>query len=368
MARADLLKKLFQCFAVHDDDGFRQTADEIIAEESRSNHHVLAEDLRAILSRRNGDAVKSHMPTPMISLPRDSRDAASLVTIREPVATMEDVILDDGTRLRVDRVMDENRSRDRLAAFNLRPKQKLLFCGPPGCGKTLTAEATAHELGLPFALTRVDAVVSSYLGETSANLRRVFDFATANPCVLLLDEFDSIGKSRDDLHEVGELKRVVNSFLQMLDGFSGQGLVIAATNHQSLLDPALWRRFDEVIYFPKPTANEIVLLVKMLLRGVEKEAFEPSSLARSFKGFAHSEICDVVNGAIKKMVLSGGSVLHECDILEELKQYQHRLDVYRSFMDHANELPQGGKTNGRHAAAKIVADGQHFRTTRANGD
>ena len=347
MARADLLKRLFQCFAVHDDDGFRKAADEIISEAARSNHRLLAEDLRAILSRKNSNTGNSPSPTPMIALPSDAPDAAMLVAIRQPIASMEDVILDEDTQLRVNRILDEIRSRDRLAAFNLRPKQKLLFCGPPGCGKTLTAEAIAHELGMPFGLTRVDAVVSSYLGETSANLRRVFDFAEANPCVLLLDEFDSIGKSRDDPHEVGELKRVVNSFLQMLDGFSGQGLVIAATNHQSLLDPALWRRFDDVIYFPKPTPNETVRLLTMLLRGIDKSTPEPSHIARSFKGFAHSEICDVVKGAIKKMVLTGGSVLNENTILDELKQYHHRMDVYRSFSDHANALPQAGKSNGK---------------------
>lgn len=198
----------------------------------------------------------------------------------------------------------------------------------------------------------MDAVVSSYLGETSSNLRRVFDFAAANPCVLLLDEFDSIGKSRDDPHEVGELKRVVNSFLQMLDGFNGQGLVIAATNHQSLLDPALWRRFDDVIYFPKPTPNEAVRLVKLLLRGIEKVVVEPSRLARSLNGLAHSEICDVVRGAIKKMVLADKSTLSENDVSEELKQYRHRMDIYRSFVDHTNELPQNGKSNGNGKRAK----------------
>ena len=347
MARADLLKKLFQSFAVHDDVGFRQTADEIIVEEDRSNHHVLAEDLKAILSRKGNNSEKRPSQTSLIALPQESRDAALLVETRSPIASMEDVVLDQDTELRVNRVLEEIRSRDKLKSFNLRPKQKLLFCGPPGCGKTLTAEAIAHELGLPFSLTRVDAVVSSYLGETSSNLRRVFDFAGSTPCVLLLDEFDSIGKSRDDPHEVGELKRVVNSFLQMLDGFTGQGLVIAATNHQSLLDPALWRRFDEVIYFPRPTPNEIVRLIRVLLRGIEKADFEPSRLSRLFKGFAHSEICDVVHGAIKKMVMADSSVLSENDIDEELKQYRHRMEIYQSFTDHTNELPQNGKTNGK---------------------
>src|SRR5262249_4991728 len=129
-------------------------------------------------------------------------------------------------------------------------------CGPPGCGKSVVAEGLAHDLYLPLATVRFDAVVSSYLGETGANLRKVFDFARGRPVVLLFDEFDAIGKHRTALDEHGELKRVVTSFLQLLDSFHAETLTIAATNHQGLLDPALWRRFDEILYFPPPNSEE----------------------------------------------------------------------------------------------------------------
>ncbi len=170
----------------------------------------------------------------------------------EPARRLTDLVLDEATRKTLERIVDENRKADLLKTYGSRPANRILFCGPPGCGKTVSAEAIAAELYLPLALVRFDAVVSSYLGETAANLRKVFDFARSRPMVVLFDEFDAIGKDRASLEEHGEIKRVVNSFLQILDGFRSDTVAIAATNHQGLLDPALWRRFDEIVFFDMP--------------------------------------------------------------------------------------------------------------------
>ena len=143
--------------------------------------------------------------------------------------------------------------------------------------------------------------------------------------MLLLDEFDSIGKSRDDPHEVGELTRVVNSFLQMLDGFAGQGVVVAATNHPALLDPALWRRFDEVVLFPRPTPTHIVRLLGQLTRGIHKASVTPSKLAKSFSGLSHSEITDVIRATLKRMVLQDQERIGDDDVLSELSRYKGRV-------------------------------------------
>ena len=163
-------------------------------------------------------------------------------------------------------LVEQYRRQDLLRSYGLKPSSKILFCGPPGCGKTVAAEAVAKALYLPLFLVRFDAVVSSFLGETAANLRKLFDFSISQPMVLLFDEFDAIGKHRMADDEHGEIKRVINSFLQMLDGYRGDALIIAATNHQGLLDPALWRRFDEVVLFDFPKPKDIECLIEINLR------------------------------------------------------------------------------------------------------
>lgn len=323
MARADHLKRLLESHVAHDDSGFRDAAERLIAEHRRLGHHVVAEDLRAILLRQNG-TVKPMPTKSFIPLQRTDAEPTDLLAVRPPRATFEELVLAPATQRLISRVVEEFRHRAALEAANLHPNRKLLFSGPPGCGKTITAEALAHDLGLPFAVTRIDSIVSSLLGETSTNLRRVFDYANANPCVLLLDEFDSIGKSRDDVHELGELKRVVNSFLQLLDSYHGRGVVIAATNHESLLDSALWRRFDEVIHFSPPTKSDIVQLLRLLLRGVAKSDVTPSRLAESMKGLSHAEVTAITRSVIKTMIISGKSDIGVDMFTVAIQQYRAR--------------------------------------------
>lgn len=331
MSRSNFIKQLFELYALADDEGFRQVAENLIEAERKRGNHLYAEDLRALLIRRNGHSKQSLKGPSLtsLSLPTQDRDNSPLISVRLPRISLADVVLQSEALGRLHRVLDELRNRDRLQSINIPPARKLLFYGPPGCGKTASAEAMAAELGLPFAAARIDSVVSSYLGETSSNLRRVFDFAQSTPCVLLLDEFDSIGKSRDDPHEVGELKRVVNSFLEMLDSYSGDGIIIAATNHEGLLDTALWRRFDEVVHFSRPTSLEIVTLLNLLLRGIPKTTITPSKLSKAFNGMSHAEVCEVVKTAIKTMVLSNRESLDNSQILAALKLHRSRRKLGR---------------------------------------
>ena len=219
-------------------------AREYVEKERRLNHHVLADDLERILVEANGiPSSRKDFLTPLVSgngnLPRDKERNALLIELVEPKRELGDLVLSPGVRRLLDRIVLERRRSDLLGSFGMRPAGKVLFCGPPGCGKSVASEALARELYLPLATVRFDAVVSSYLGETAANLRKVFEFARSRPMVLLFDEFDAIGKERTALDEHGELKRVVSSFLQLLDGFHAETLTVAATNHQGLLDPAL---------------------------------------------------------------------------------------------------------------------------------
>jgi len=230
----------------------------------------------------------------------------ALLEIREPVRDLGDVVLSDANRAVVEDVLLEQGRAELLATYGLRPVTKLLLCGPPGCGKTLTAEVLATELGLELALVRTDAAVSSYLGETAANLRRVFDFIEAGRYVVLFDEFDAIGKEREDPSEHGELKRVVNAFLQMSDGYRGRSVVIAATNHERMLDSALWRRFDEVMSLEPPTLDQVRKLLSIKLRAVRSDLpLSDRSFVKLFAGMTHAEIERIVLRAIKGMVLRG---------------------------------------------------------------
>ena len=194
-----------------------------------------------------------------------------------------------------------------LKTLGLRASDRLLFCGPPGCGKTLTAEVIAGELGRPLAIVRTDSVVSSFLGQTAANLRKVFDFVSASPLVVLFDEFDALGKEREDASEHGELRRVVNAVLQMLDAYDGRSLVIAATNHEQLLDSAIWRRFEEVLFLKPPTPTQLLRLFAIKLRGVRYD-LDINDLANRdwFKDATHADIERILRRAIKEMVMQGG--------------------------------------------------------------
>ena len=206
----------------------------------------------------------------------------------------------------VEGILREHNREEVLKAHGLRPSDRVLLCGPPGCGKTLTAEAIASDLGRPLAVVRTDSVVSSFLGETAANLRKVFDFAAASPMVVLFDEFDAVGKERDDASEHGELRRVVNAVLQMLDSYDGRSLIAAATNHEGMLDSAVWRRFEEVLFLKPPTAAELRRLLAVKLRGVRRE-FEIGEVVDRgwFKGAAHADVERIVRRAVKEMVLAG---------------------------------------------------------------
>ena len=230
-----------------------------------------------------------------------------LVTVRESVCCLEDVVLSPQNLSLVRNILREHNREEVLRAHGLRPSDRLLFCGPPGCGKTLTAEVIAGELGRSLAIVRTDSVVSSFLGETAANLRKVFDFVSASPLVALFDEFDALGKERDDASEHGELRRVVNAVLQMLDAYDGRSLIIAATNHERLLDSAIWRRFEEVLFLKPPTAAQLCGLFSIKLRGVRHD-LDLEDLAHRdwFKDSTHADVERIVRRAIKEMVMQDG--------------------------------------------------------------
>lgn len=255
------------------------------------------------------------------SVPRDPDRDAALVDVRTPERLRDDVVLQVDLERKLERIEEEYRAREALARLGLAPKSRLLFVGPPGCGKTVCAGVLAGDLGLPLLYVRFDGVVSSYLGETASNLRRVFSYARQHPAVLFFDEFDALGKRRDDPMEMGELKRVVSSFLQLLDAYPKECLVVAATNHEGLLDDALWRRFDEILHFPKPSLADLVRLMELRLRGVRKRGVDLETFAREMLDFSYADAERVCLEAVKVMVLSGrrevGSEMLQAELMEQ---------------------------------------------------
>lgn len=193
--------------------------------------------------------------------PRDKDSLLELYDIIRPTVSLDDVVLPANQRKLLLQILQEHNENAKLAEHNLPVANRLLLCGPPGCGKTMTANAIAHELGLPMAYVRLDGLVSSYLGQTSVNLRKVFTSVGTMPIVLFLDEFDAIAKKRDDGNEMGELKRVVTALLQNFDNMPDNVFLIAATNHEHLLDPAIWRRFNYVINFGYPDDEQRAELI-----------------------------------------------------------------------------------------------------------
>jgi SpoVK/Ycf46/Vps4 family AAA+-type ATPase len=239
------------------------------------------------------------------ALPRDPDRDAALVEVHHPQRLRSDIVLTPEVQSRIERVVEEFRAQANLARHGLSPKSRLLFVGPPGCGKTLCAEILAGELGLDLLHARFDGIVSSYLGETASNLRRVFGYASQQRAILFFDEFDALGKRRDDPQEVGELKRVVSSFLQILDAHPRDHMVIAATNHEGMLDDALWRRFDEILHFGRPSADQIVALMDLRLQSVRKRGIDLASFASKMAGFSYADAERVCLEATKAMILRG---------------------------------------------------------------
>src|SRR5579885_1876049 len=323
MARSDLLKKLFRGYKAGDNELFLEAAREIVEEERKKAHVVLANDLTRILD--NGRPVTAvDMARALGPLPRDSDRGGELAEILYPDRFLADLVLSEDQRTSIEEILREFRQWEVLEANGLRPRHKLLFCGPPGCGKTVTAEALAGELGLPLLYVRFDAVVSSLLGETAANLRKVFDYAARGVWVVLFDEFDAIGRSRDDATEHGELKRVVNTFLQLLDRYRGQSLVIAATNFERALDPALWRRFDEIIRFEKPDRAQIEALLRLRLTSFPWSSATLEAAASRLDGMTHAEVERICLDVARRRALSGGGLLTEESFEQAIKRQERR--------------------------------------------
>lgn len=323
MARSDLLLNLVKAGSVGDAPMFQRTVEAIVAEERAKQHNVLAEQLeRAVtLPKTNG-----HHSSP--SIPRDSslQRARDFVLEVTPRRRLDELVLPDLTALAARQLIEEQQRASLLRSHSLEPRNRLLLVGPPGNGKTTLAEAIAESLAVPFFVVRYESVIGSYLGETAARLRRVFEFARTTPSVLFFDEFDTVGKERGDTHETGEIKRVVSSLLMQIDDLPSYVVVIAATNHAELLDRAVWRRFQLRLDLPLPTQKQLTEFVASLAKrsGVDL-GMSASQVARAIGRVSYSEAEEFFLDLARQQVLSLGERTAAAIAKEQMKIWSARV-------------------------------------------
>lgn len=308
---------------------------QVLAENlEKSGDASLAKKIRSLLMNKK---------TRMASLddfstkPVDSESRMDMVDIFIPDKSFEIPILKPYIHEEIDEFISSYGQRDEILRAGIEMVSSLLLYGPPGCGKTTVARFVAYKTGLPLVTVRLDGLVSSLLGSTAKNIRKIFDYASKRDCILFLDEFDVVAKLRDDKHELGELKRVVNSLLQNIDDFSQNSILIAATNHHELLDPAVWRRFSKIITLEKPNRDEIMQLIKLHTKNQNSNVMENEKklemLAAAFDGISHADVKTVVNNAIKKSIINKKETTHNWDMLQEVYLYKnHKIISENDFI------------------------------------
>jgi SpoVK/Ycf46/Vps4 family AAA+-type ATPase len=321
MAKADHIKKLVASFGRNQE--FRAATLRIIDEAASQGKKPFAESLRKILDATVRPDYQSPAQPGLTSLASQIDPAVDLIDEIPVTRGLGDMVLNPETRLLIDAIVEERRRGEELRRHRLPVSTRLLFAGPPGCGKTLCAEVIARELSLPLYGARIDVIISSFLGETASNLRRLFEFAARRPCILFLDEFDALARTRADAAEHNELRRVVNSLLLMIERFKGPGLVIAATNLPQFLDEALWRRFDDVVSFDPPTEREIRLLLERQFANFRAH-FDLATPVSKLAGMSYADIERICIDAIKKAVLKRHKSVSEMEFAAALRQETRR--------------------------------------------
>ena len=296
MARADLLVQLAKAAIVGDGNKVSQSLEGIIAEEHDKNHKILADRLTRVL-RENGDNRRTGRIL--------QNGISALVHDIVPEKALDDIYLSKANKLILQELIEENRRRELLQTYGISPRNRLMFVGPPGNGKTTLAEILAYELMLPLVVVRYEGLIGSFLGETASRLNKIFEYARQQHCVLFFDEFDVIGKERGDLHETGEIKRVVSSLLLHVDALPSRTIIIVASNHAHLLDTAAWRRFQIRIELLPPKKSEVINYIKNFQRKTECHfGHTPEAIATKLQLSSYAELeefcCDIFRTAILK--------------------------------------------------------------------
>ena len=322
MAKADQIKALIRSHAEGDDTRFYAVAMQVAAQAARNGHGKFAQELRELVDRakeRAKAAASAPGPRP-IPMAQPRGELAGLLTVGYPKTRIADMALEDDLHQRIDSVLVEQRQRDRIREHGFAPLRKLLLVGPPGTGKTMTSAALAGELGLPLFTIQLDGLITKYMGETAAKLRLVFDAIRGTRGVYLFDEFDALGGQRGGANDVGEIRRVLNSFLQFLEMDDSDSLVIGATNHVKLLDRALFRRFDAVLEYALPSKEIGTKVMQARLGLLDTAEIDWSDAAAAAESFSHAEITHACEQAAKNATLEHTTKVRNDELVTALKE------------------------------------------------
>ena len=314
MATADQIKSLIKAHIDSDNDKFKTVVLQIAAYEAKHGHDTFARELKQTadkIGKTKGTVLRLNNPNGMF-----------LMEI--PSNRLNDLIVSEELSNRIFRILSEFRNKSKLEKYGLSNRRKILLEGRPGTGKTFTASVIASELDLPLYTVQMDKVVTKFMGETSAKLRQIFDSIAISTGVYFFDEFDAIGADRGLDNEVGEARRILNSFLQFIEQDTSESIIIAATNSQKLLDQALFRRFDDVLHYAMPSESEIVRLFDYKLKSYDRYFFVSSDLVSKAKSLSHAEIIRACDDAIKHSILNGTSIDNE----QLMKLLDERIDAY----------------------------------------
>ncbi|GGD61719.1 AAA family ATPase [Lacimicrobium alkaliphilum] len=328
MASANQLKALLQSHLEGDDSRFYSVAMQVAAHEAKLGHGKLAEELRKLIdqSKSRGEIASGSKTVP-ISKPRG--ELANLLTVSYPKSRLGDMVLDAGLEQQLRRIIREQRHAAEILSHGLSPRRKLLLVGPPGTGKTMTASVLAGELGLPLFQVRLDGLITKFMGETAAKLRQIFESTHHARGVYFFDEFDAIGSQRGLSNDVGEVRRILNSFLQMIEQDESHSLIIGATNHPDILDNALFRRFDDLLHYELPNEAHVASVLKSRLSRMAVKNTSWKRLASKALGLSYAELTRAADEVLKTALIERAESISEQDIshaLEERWNLSNRLN------------------------------------------